>query len=129
MFNLYYIERKSFTVTDGYKNCQGEIILKRLFDFICSLVMIIILLPLFFLIGLSIKIEDKGPMFFKQDRLGKEGKIFKIYKFRTMIVNAEKVGTGLSTFEGDPRVTKIGRFLRKTSLDEIPQLINILKGD
>src|SRR5699024_9094602 len=98
-------------------------------DFICSLVMIIILLPLFFLIGLSIKIEDKGPMFFKQDRLGKEGKIFKIYKFRTMIVNAEKVGTGLSTFEGDSRVTKIGRFLRKTSLDEIPQLINILKGD
>lgn len=81
------------------------------------------------IIILLIKSTSEGPVFFKQDRLGKNGKVFKIIKFRTMIDNAEQIGTGVITFENDPRITKVGSFLRKTSLDELPQLINVLKGD
>lgn len=81
------------------------------------------------IIILLIKSTSEGPVFFKQERLGKNGKVFKIIKFRTMIDNAEQIGTGVITFENDPRITKVGSFLRKTSLDELPQLINVLKGD
>jgi|SRR5690554_198893 len=101
---------------------------KRFFDLIFSLIGLLILFPIFLIIMLLIKIDSKGPVFFKQDRLGYRGKVFKIIKFRTMIVNAEKVGTGVYSFKDDPRITRVGKFLRKTSLDEIPQLINILKG-
>ena len=90
---------------------------------------IIILFPVMLVIAAAIKLDSKGPVIYKQDRLGKNGRIFKIYKFRTMIENAEKVGSGLFTFENDPRITRIGKFLRKTSLDELPQLFNVLKGD
>ena len=81
------------------------------------------------IIAAAVKIDSKGPAIFKQDRLGKDGKVFKMYKFRSMVVDAEKTGAGLFNYEGDPRVTKVGRFLRKTSLDELPQLVNILRGD
>ena len=103
--------------------------LKRFFDIFFSVIGIIILFPMMLVIAAAIKLDSKGPVIYKQDRLGKNGRIFKIYKFRTMIENAEKMGSGLFTFENDPRITKVGKFLRKTSLDELPQLFNVLKGD
>jgi lipopolysaccharide/colanic/teichoic acid biosynthesis glycosyltransferase len=81
------------------------------------------------MIAISIKLDTRGPIVFKQDRLGKCGKIFKFYKFRSMVVNAENIGSTIYSFEGDPRVTRVGRFIRKTSMDELPQLINILMGE
>lgn len=103
---------------------------KGLLDFILSLVATIILSPVMLIIAIAIKIDSKGPVFFFQERLGKDGKVFKIIKFRTMVVNAENIGDGLSIkSENDDRITKVGKFLRKTSLDEIPQFINILKGE
>lgn len=106
-----------------------NLMLKKIIDFIASLIGIIILLPVFIGIALGIKISSKGPVFFKQKRIGEKGKIFEIYKFRTMIVNAENIGQGLKvSSEDDPRITEIGKFLRKTSLDELPQLINVLNG-
>lgn len=103
--------------------------LKRIIDFLLALCSIVILgIPLL-IIGILIKLESKGPIFFLQDRLGKDGRIFKIYKFRTMVDDAINMGTGIRTSEDDPRITKMGKFLRKTSLDEIPQIINILKGE
>lgn len=104
--------------------------IKRIFDFIASLVGLIIFSPLFLIIAIFIKIDSPGPVFFLQDRLGKDGKVFKIYKFRTMCDNAINMGRGLSVNEDtDFRITKVGKFLRKTSLDEIPQLVNIIKGE
>ena len=79
--------------------------------------------------GLIIKIDSPGPAIFKQERLGLNGKVFNIYKFRSMCQDAEKKGTGVYSLKGDPRVTKVGRFIRATSIDELPQLINILKGE
>ncbi len=99
-------------------------------DFIGSLIGLVLLSPLLILIILSIKVNSPGPALFYQKRLGRNGKIFEIIKFRTMIINAENIGDGLSVRDHkDPRITSIGNFLRKTSLDELPQLINILKGD
>lgn len=106
-----------------------NLILKRLIDILLSILFIVILSPLFLIISLSIKIDSNGPIFFKQKRLTIDGRIFKIYKFRTMYVNSEFSGTGLYTFINDRRITHIGKFLRVTSLDELPQLINILIGE
>lgn len=103
--------------------------IKRIIDILISLIGIIILFPLFLIVAIFIKIDSKGPIFFKQKRLGKSGKEFEIIKFRSMCVGAEKQGTGQYSYQGDPRVTKIGNILRKTSIDELPQFINILKGD
>lgn len=98
-------------------------------DLVGSIIGLIILSPLFIIIAVSIKISSEGPIFFRQDRVGKNGRVIKIIKFRTMIVNAEHLGDGLRVKEGtDPRITKVGRFLRKTSLDELPQLFNTLNG-
>ncbi|WP_195839133.1 sugar transferase [Anaerosalibacter bizertensis] len=105
------------------------ILIKRIFDFLLSLIALIILSPLFLIIAICIKIDSKGAVFFKQERLGKDGEVFLIYKFRTMVPNAEKIGSGIYTSKSDPRITKVGGFLRKTSLDELPQLINVLKGE
>jgi undecaprenyl phosphate N,N'-diacetylbacillosamine 1-phosphate transferase len=106
-----------------------NLFIKRLIDIFGSLFGIIILSPLLFIIALSIKLTSKGPVFFKQERLGKNGKIFKILKFRTMVVNAEKIGDGLSVKnDNDNRITKIGKILRSTSLDELPQLFNVILG-
>lgn len=103
---------------------------KRILDFFLSLVGIIIISPILVIIAILIKCSSKGPVLFKQERLGYHGKVFKILKFRTMVVNAEYIGTGVVINEkDDPRVTKIGRFLRATSLDELPQVFNVLKGD
>lgn len=101
---------------------------KRFFDIVLSLLGIIILIPVWIIVPIAIKCDSKGPVLFKQERRTKNGKIFKIWKYRSMVVNAEKTGAGLFNYEDDPRVTKVGRFLRKSSIDELPQLFNILFG-
>lgn len=102
---------------------------KRFCDFTVSLLALIILSPLFAIVAIAIKAESKGPVIFKQERLGLGGKVFLIYKFRSMCVGAEHTGTGQYSFAGDPRVTKVGKILRATSIDELPQLINVIKGE
>lgn len=113
---------------------------KRIFDFLASLFALIILSPVFLVLALIIKLDSKGSVFFKHKRIGKNGKYIYIYKFRTMVENAEELIQKFNKkqkeefeknfkLEDDPRITKVGKFLRKTSLDELPQLINILKGD
>ena len=102
--------------------------MKRLFDLLFSLFGLIVFSPLLFIIGILIKEEDKGPIFYRGVRVGKYGKLFRIFKFRTMVVNADKIG-GPSTADDDPRITKIGKFLRRYKLDELPQLLNIIKGE
>lgn len=100
---------------------------KRVLDFIFALIVLILASPILLIIAIAIKFDSKGPVIFKQRRLGKKGKEYNMYKFRTMVVNAE--AGGVYSDNQDPRVTKVGRFLRKTSLDELPQCVNILKGD
>lgn len=102
---------------------------KRFCDFTVSLIALIVLSPLFLIVSIAIKADSKGPVIFKQERLGLGGKVFLIYKFRSMCVGAEQTGTGQYSFAGDPRVTKVGKFLRATSIDELPQLVNVLKGE
>ncbi|WP_046174497.1 sugar transferase [Domibacillus indicus] len=102
---------------------------KRLLDFLFALVLLFLLSVLFIGISAAIKLDSKGPVLFKQKRLGKDGKEFSIYKFRTMIEGAEFKGRGIFQSENDERITKIGKILRMTSLDELPQLFNILKGE
>lgn len=103
---------------------------KRFFDILFSGLGLLLASPFILLIALLVKTTSKGPVFFLQERIGKNGKVFKIIKFRTMVVNAEKIGDGIKIFAwSDPRITKIGRFLRATSMDELPQLFNVLKGD
>ena len=107
-----------------------NLFVKRLIDLLGSLIGMVIVFPIFIIIALSVKLTSKGPIFFKQERLGKNGRVFKIIKFRTMVVNAEKMGDGLKVKnESDNRITKVGKFLRATSLDELPQLWNVLVGD
>lgn len=103
--------------------------IRRVIDTIIAVVFLIILSPLFLILAIAVKADSRGPAFFKQDRIGKDFKNYKMYKFRSMIENAQNMGTGIYSFAGDPRITKVGHFLRKTSLDEIPQLWNIVKGD
>ncbi|HIK03578.1 MAG TPA: sugar transferase [Trichormus sp. M33_DOE_039] len=112
-----------------HKSFKNQLFLKRLLDIILASVAIIILLPLFFIIALAVKISSPGPVLFCQERLGRLGKPFVIYKFRTMVDGAIYIGAGLNTFKGDPRITPIGKFLREYHLDELPQLFNILRGD
>lgn len=105
---------------------------KRVLDIVLSLILLPFILIACIIIAPIIFIEDKGPIFYNGKRLGKNGKVFKMYKFRSMIVNAPDIrNKDGSTFnsEKDPRLTKIGKFLRKTSIDELPQIINVLKGD
>lgn len=106
-----------------------KFIIKRLFDLFILFIAIIPLLVIGIILAILIKFDSKGNIFFKQKRLGENGKVFEIYKFRTMVENAEKLGTGVFTSDKDPRITKIGHLLRKSSLDELPQIINIAKGD
>ena len=126
--------RKLLDVLESYK------FVKRFFDIVLASIGMIVLSPIFLIISLAIKLESKGPIFFKHTRIGKDGKIIKIYKFRSMVDNAEDLIKSFTPeqmkeykenykLSNDPRVTKVGKFIRKTSLDELPQLINILKGD
>lgn len=102
-------------------------LLKRLFDIFGSFFGLIVASPVLLVIAFLIKKEDQGPVFYRGERTGKEGRVFRIFKFRTMVVNAEKLG-GPSTSADDLRLTKIGKFLRKHNLDELPQLIDVLRG-
>lgn len=103
--------------------------LKRFFDVLLCVSAILLLIPVWIIIAIAIKCDSKGPVFFSQERRTKNGRVFKMYKFRSMVVNAESMGTGLFNYANDPRVTKIGRFLRNSSIDELPQLWNVVKGD
>lgn len=127
---------------DTYRDIDGksfQFFMKRIFDILLSLIGIIILSPIFLILWIWIKLDSKGPAVFKQTRVGKDGVNFTIYKFRTMIVNAEtkreleidpkNMDNFVFQSKSDNRITKSGAFLRKTSLDEIPQLFNVLKGD
>jgi exopolysaccharide biosynthesis polyprenyl glycosylphosphotransferase len=112
---------------------------KRVIDVLGSMIGIILLSPIFFVVAVLIKIDSKGSVIFSQTRIGKNGKEFKMYKFRSMVVNAEELKKKLLAknemsgpmfkMKDDPRITKIGKFIRKTSIDELPQLINVLKGE
>lgn len=101
---------------------------KRVFDLFWSIIGLVFLSPFFIIIAILIKLEDRGPVFFRQERVGYKGKPFKIYKFRTMVADAEIKG-GQLTIGRDPRITRVGYWLRKTKLDELPQLINVLRGE
>lgn len=121
------------------KDDNSYLFFKRLFDIVCSLFAIIVLSPVFIIVSVLIKLDSRGPVFFIQDRCGKNGKIFKMLKFRSMVNNAEDLLDDLKDkneqtgpvfkIKDDPRITRVGRFIRKTSIDELPQLFNILKGD
>lgn len=132
------LEKNEITNNGGKNNIQYEI-LKRFFDVVCSLFALIILLPILIIVAVCIKLESKGPLIFVQERIGLNGKKFNMYKFRSMVENAEELKEKLTKknersgpmfkMKHDPRVTKVGSFIRKTSIDELPQLVNILKGD
>ena len=102
---------------------------KRIIDVTLSVLALILLSWLYLIIALLVKLTSKGPVLFKQDRIGRNGKVFRFYKFRSMCVNAEHTGSGVYSDRNDPRVTKIGKFIRATSIDELPQLFNIIKGE
>jgi lipopolysaccharide/colanic/teichoic acid biosynthesis glycosyltransferase len=102
--------------------------MKRMFDLTVSLLGLLILSPLMLGIAFAVRYEDGGPVFYRGERVGVNGRLFRIFKFRTMVVNAEKIG-GMSTADNDPRITQVGQFLRKRKLDELAQLINVLKGE
>ena len=121
------------------KTSKIYLFIKRFIDIVGALVGLIFLSPLLVIIGVLIKIESKGPIIFSQDRIGKNGKVFRMYKLRSMVENAEllkkklikenEMSGPMFKIKDDPRVTKVGKFIRKTSIDELPQLFNVLKGD
>lgn len=104
-------------------------VVKRFFDILFSALILIILSPIILISALLVKLTSKGPVIFKQTRYGKDAKEFTIYKFRTMQVDSEHTGSGVYSDDSDPRMTRIGKILRKTSIDELPQMVNILRGD
>ena len=117
--------RKYYEILEKKKS---SLAVKRIFDVAASLLVMALLLPLFVMIGIAIKLDSEGPVFFRQTRITQYGRRFRIFKFRTMVHNAEKMGTQVTT-RNDRRVTRVGVLLRKFRLDEIPQLFNILAGD
>ena len=102
--------------------------IKRVFDLVCSILGLLLLFPGFLLIGVLIKLDSSGPVFYRGIRIGKDGKPFRIFKFRSMVPNAEKISS-TATALNDSRVTRVGHFIRKHKIDELPQLINIVKGE
>lgn len=122
VFGLKLITVKTELMPPWQKN------FKRLFDLMSSLIAVILLSPFYLIFALAVKLDSKGPVFYLQERVGQNGKLFKIIKFRTMRTDAEKDGPQLSS-KTDPRITKVGKFLRKTRLDETPQFLNVIKGD
>lgn len=113
---------------DILKRKKIQLFFKRIIDIVLSALLLISLFPIFIILSIAIKCESKGPIFYRQERITKYGKTFRIFKFRTMIQNADKTGD-LVTIKNDNRITKIGKLIRKCRLDELPQLINILIGD
>lgn len=113
---------------EGLWKKRGQLVLKRIFDFVVALVLLIILAIPMGIIALLIKKEDPGPVFYRQERVTTYGKFFRIHKFRTMVVNADKIGTAVTVGE-DPRITKVGKKLRSLRLDELPQVLDVISGD
>ena len=113
---------------DSLLKKKGSLALKRGFDVAASLILLCLLSPVFIVLAIWIKSDSKGPVIFKQDRITSYGRKFKIYKFRTMVTDAEKLGSQV-TSDGDVRVTRVGKKIRSCRLDELPQLVNIIKGD
>lgn len=144
---ISFLKKSKEALTSGKTQAKvrpEESIIKRTIDILLATLLIILLLPLFIIIALAVKLESKGPIFYNANRAGKGFRIFKFYKFRTMVVNADKKidalkhlnqyngsteGARFFKISNDPRITKVGKFLRNTSLDELPQLFNVLKGD
>jgi lipopolysaccharide/colanic/teichoic acid biosynthesis glycosyltransferase len=110
------------------KIAQTDPFMKRLLDLLAATIGLILLSPVLIAIGVAIKVYDGGPIFYRARRVGKDGQIFRLYKFRTMVIDADRQGPAVTT-NGDTRVTPIGRRLRRTKLDELPQLLNVLVGD
>ena len=104
-------------------------LLKRSLDLAIALALVVPLFPVMLVIAAWIKLDSDGPVLFAQDRIGLGGKAFRMYKFRTMVKDAERTGTGLFSYDDDPRVTRFGRYLRFTSLDELPQIFNVFRGN
>ena len=104
-------------------------IIKSMLDWVAAFVALLILWPVFLVVAIAIKINSPGPAFFVQPRLGKHGKVFKVIKFRSMVVQKKAGDKGNRLYENDPRITKVGAFIRKTSIDELPQIFNILRGE
>lgn len=130
-FDKLPIEFQNKTVKRYYdylKKKKISLFLKRIFDIVMSFVLLILCLPIFIILSIWIKIDSKGPVFYRQERMTKYGRKFKIIKFRTMITGADKKGS-LVTLSNDSRITKVGNKIRKCRLDELPQLINVLKGE
>nr|WP_259763029.1 sugar transferase [Pediococcus pentosaceus] len=134
------VENKKILIDEQAQNQRYVYrLFKRMLDIIASVIGLIMLSPVFLIVSLAIKAEDRGPIFYSQVRLGKGQRPFKMYKFRSMIVDADKklekllkqneVEGAMFKMKEDPRITKVGRFIRKHSLDELPQLINVLRGD
>ena len=133
------LDRREVLLREQIQMGTGYCFLKRIMDIVCSLTGLIALLPVFAIVVLAIKLESKGSIFFSQKRVGENGQIFNMYKFRSMVKNAESLKENLAhknemngpmfKIKEDPRVTKVGKFIRKTSIDELPQLINVLKGE
>jgi lipopolysaccharide/colanic/teichoic acid biosynthesis glycosyltransferase len=104
-------------------------VVKRMMDLVISGVALVLLSPVWVALALLITLDSRGGVLFAQERIGLNGQTFRMYKFRSMVKNAERSGTGLFSFENDPRITRVGKWLRRTSLDELPQLLNVLRGD
>lgn len=138
-FQRELVITKSIEITQEFDKERKYFIIKRLIDILGSFFGIIFLSPILIVVALAIKFESKGPTFFVQYRIGKDGVPFKMYKFRSMVINAEELLEKLHDknemsgpmfkIKDDPRLTKIGKFMRKTSIDELPQLFNVLKGE
>lgn len=138
---LEFSEKDIQTLNYDFSNNEkkGYVIAKRLLDIVCSFMGLLFLSPILLIVAIAIKLESKGPVIFKQERVGKNGEHFYMYKFRSMVINAEELKKKLEDqnemsgpmfkIKKDPRVTKVGRFIRKTSIDELPQLVNILNGE
>lgn len=115
----------AFRLTDSSK---GQYFIKQIIDIGAALFLIVVLSPIMLIIAIAIKLDSKGPAFYKQTRVGKEASLFLMWKFRTMVVEADTIGPGL-TEHHDGRITMAGKFLRRLSLDELPQLFNVLRGE
>lgn len=110
------------------RNFYGKF-LKRLFDVLIAVAILALLSPVLLIVAVAVRLESPGPAIFRQERLGKDGRVFTMLKFRSMYLDSEHTGSGVYSYKDDPRVTRVGRFLRKTSIDELLQLWNVLIGD
>lgn len=113
----------------GFDQSFIRIFMKRGFDLICSTLIMAVTFPIMLGAALAVWLEDRNPVFYSQERVGKDGKIFRVHKFRSMRADAEKGGTPQWAAQNDPRVTRVGNFMRKTRIDELPQILNVFKGD